>query len=369
MNRYALTQVLSLSSCSLALFVWYFFPGHDLYADQFVEIILSTLQLAIVPNAFLAILSAIVSLTKKQLKALSTRFVSTVFLLWGMVTLLLLILWGMLSIYSDKPTVLATFSVKHLGVTILIPAVMLLAIILGVVINLAPSFRRFIPVIRRIQSYSAILFDYIFLIIPLLVFFVFSKFLTIASFEHSMMALSYFLLSLSFVSTILVLVFPMIYRLFLGTSYARYFKLASPVCLITFLAGDSIAAIPLITHAVEQEQGGDLNISRILTVVAICFPWVGELANLIFPIYSATLEGFGFSTVLSIVSVGPFFMFTDPYISIPTLLGAFSFPENYKVTYLTLALLTDHMFEVCESAAVLFVVLRLKSLVDRTATQ
>ena len=366
MNRYSYTQLLSLSSCLLALIVWYVFPGHDLYADQFVGMTLSILQLVIIPNAFLGLLVALISLTKVQLKALSARFLGSMMILWGSVIALLLLLWLAISIYSNSPNILATFSASHAGIAFLIPAVMLLAIIMGLAVNAFSCLSVLRPGIQTVQYYSAKLFDYIFLLMPILVFFVVLKFLTIVNFEYSMIALKYFLLSLCFVITMLAVIFPFLYYSAAGISFYRYLHIVGPICLMTFLAGDSIAAIPLITLAVTQELNGDIKVSRILTIVVICFPWVGELANLLFPIYSATLEGYGLSTILSIVSVGPFFMFTDPYISIPSLMSAFNFPPEYQMTYLTLALLTDHMFEVCEAVAVLFVVLRLKMLLKKT---
>ena len=105
------------------------------------------------------------------------------------------------------------------------------------------------------------------------------------------------------------------------------------VFFMTFLAGDSIAAIPLIARAALGLPWLDYHLSRIITDAVICFPWIGESQFARFWRVSAALEGYGISNVVTIWSVGPFFMFTDPYISTPTLLQVLGFPERYQVTY------------------------------------
>ena len=108
-------------------------------------------------------------------------------------------------------------------------------------------------------------------------------------------------------------ILPLCFRYFLGVRYAEYFTLVSPIALMTFVAGDSLAAIPLIASAANQfGYRSNLQLATILTMVVICFPWLGELANLIFPVYGAAVEGYPVESVLNILAVGPFFMFTDP---------------------------------------------------------
>ncbi|MCP8351788.1 cation:dicarboxylate symporter family transporter [Candidatus Synchoanobacter obligatus] len=362
MNRYHVTQILSFISVFSAVVWWYMFPDNMLYADDVVGYMLMVLQLAIIPNAFLSLLTAVILLRAEQLKLMAGCFVRSVLLLWGIAVITLLALWFAISSGVGKPFMLPTFSVEGASVALAVPFVMLSAVILGVIIAKNERLKRFVPCIQNIQKQVSIVFEYIFLLIPVLVFFVIIKFLGFAGFDHSSMAIGYFMLALLFVAVVNAVIFPFLYRHFLSVTLKEYLDLIMPVALMTFLAGDSIAAIPLIARASRHHgQEEQVQVSRIITMVVICFPWVGELGNLIFPVYSATLESFGLSSILSILSVGPFFMFTDPYVSVPALMKTFNFPEVYRVTYMTLALLTDHMFEVCESIAVLFVVLRLKT--------
>jgi len=236
------------------------------------------------------------------------------------------------------------------------------AIMLGCLFSLYPSLSFMIPVIKNIQQRVSMLFEAVFILIPVLVFFVILNFLTQVGLEHSNMVIQYFMLAISFVVIMNFIIFPWLFYSLLGVSIRSYVSVVSPIVLMTFLAGDSIAAIPLIAkHADNFGAESDLSVSRMLTLVVICFPWVGELANLTFPIYSAFLEGYNWLGILKILSVGPFFMFTDPYISIPALLDSFAFPDYYRTTYMTLALLTDHMFEVSEAIAVFLVVCKLKT--------
>ncbi|UTC24105.1 hypothetical protein MMH89_02545 [Candidatus Comchoanobacter bicostacola] len=361
MNRYKVTQYLCLISCISAATWWWFFPGNDLNSEAVVSGILSLLQTAIVPNAFFSLLTAIITLSKDNLRLAVGGFLKAVGILWGVVIATLFLLWLLISNSGVTSTTLPTFNHQNMGVTILIPLVMLCSIILGFIIVKNQRLHRFIEPIQSIQNQVAILFDYIFYLIPVLVFFVIIKFLMVADFNHSIMAINYFLLAVSFVLLINIVMLPLLFRYVLWVPLSEYGTLVAPAVFMTFLAGDSIAAIPMIAHAAANKSDPeDLKLSKIITLVVICFPWVGELANLAFPIYSATIEGYGVSTIASILSVGPFFMFTDPYLSIPALLSAFNFPEIYKVTYLTLALLTDHMFEVSEAIAVLFVVVKIK---------
>ena len=340
-------------------------PHIDIHADQVVEFMLSILQAAIVPNAFFSLLTAIITLSKEQIKKLAGCFIKTVAILWGIVIITLFGLWLIISHTITTDAVLPTFNYHYIGITALIPIMMLLAIIFGSIISITPKLQGLVSPIKKVQYYVSLIFEYIFLLIPILVFFVMYKFLGIAGFEHSMMALNYFLLALIFVALMNIFILPCLFRFVLGVPFAHYTQLVGPVFLMTFLAGDSIAAIPLIARAADTEASREKpGLSRIITLVVISFPWIGELANLVFPIYSATLEGYGLSTILSILSVGPFFMFTDPYISIPSLLSVLDFPKLYQVTYLTLALLTDHMFEVCEAVAVLYCVIRLRKVID-----
>ena len=205
------------------------------------------------------------------------------------------------------------------------------------------------------------LFEMIYLLIPALVFFVVLNFLQYAETEHMRWALSYVGLSLVFVVSFIGVILPLCYRYFLGVSYRHYFTLVGPVALMTFVAGDSLAAIPLIAKEADGFGGrSDMRLSMILTMVVICFPWLGELANLIFPIYSAAVEAYPLQVILQMLAVGPFFMFTDPLISVPALLQTFSFPEIYQSAYLTMAIFTDHMFEASEAIAVLLVCAKLK---------
>lgn len=359
MNRYFFTQALSITAVLSATLWWYCFPDNGLHAGWYVEWMLGFLQAMILPNAFMSLLTAVLLLPSVQLKRLAGCFFQTMMMLWFVVSATLLSLWFILAEASVK-SALPTFTVDKVWLVILVPVIMIAAVLLGVCIVLTPRLSFLIPRIRLLQERVSMLFECVFVLIPMLVFFVVLKFLTTASLDKTNFVIHYFLLAIIFVSIINVIIFPLLYRYVLGVKGRRYIALISPVVLMTFIAGDSIAAVPLIANAAENYGQKDPSISKIITMVVICFPWVGELANLVFPIYTAILEHYDFYSVLSMLSVGPFFMFTDPYISIPNLLGAFNFLEEYQITYMTIALLTDHMFEVCESIAVLFVVLRLK---------
>ena len=369
LNRYALTQLLSIISASSAFLLWWFFPGLDIYADDVVPAMLAILQAVIIPNAFFGLLTAILLLSRSQLTKMLGCFLKSVMILWGVVTGTLLIIWLLLTKGEPQALLLPTFSSHSMGVTIIIPLVMLTAIMLGYIISITPRLEFIKPYVNTVQKYVSMVFEYIFLLIPLLVFFVITKFLNVADFNTSSMAIDYFMLAILFVGVINFIVLPCLFHFVLGVAFSDYTKLVAPVFFMTFLAGDSIAAIPLIARAADSEGDSDYHLSRIITLVVICFPWLGELANLLFPIYSASIEGYSLTNILSILSVGPFFMFTDPYISIPTLMQVFGFPKVYQVTYLTLALLTDHMFEVCEALAVLFVVIRLKKVLTKSQIQ
>lgn len=360
MNRYALTQVLSIISAVSAFFRWWLFPNADLYADSVVSIMLAILQAVIIPNAFFGLLTAMLLLNKSQLHKMFGCFLRSVGILWGTITSTLIIIWLIFSQGNAQPMVLPTLSSHSLGVTLIVPIVMISAVICGGIITAFPKLAFFKPYINTIQKYVSLVFEYIFLLIPVLVFFVITKFLNVADFNTSSMVIDYFMLAIVFVLVINFLILPCLFRFILGIAFKDYTRIVAPVFFMTFLAGDSVAAIPLIARAADQEEDENYHLSRIITLVVICFPWFGELANLLFPVYSSAIEGYSITNLFSILSVGPFFMFTDPLISIPILLDVFGFPEFYQVTYLTLALLTDHMFEVCESLAVLFVVIRLK---------
>ena len=63
--------------------------------------------------------------------------------------------------------------------------------------------------------------------------------------------------------------------------------------MMTILTGESLAAIPLIARAADHfGSKEDIQISRILTLLVICFPWLGELANLIFLCIVQRQKGF-----------------------------------------------------------------------------
>lgn len=361
MNRYLLTQIFTASAVVLALSWWLYAPGNDLAAGHYIEIMLRVLQIAIIPNAFLSLLTAVLSIKLDSLKSMFRCFVKTIGQLWGLVILVLFGVWVLYHSQNGQASVLPTFTPSKAGVTVLLPAVMVCSLFIGFAILRFPRLSFLTPWIINAQRKVALLFDYVFLLIPVLAFFVVLNFVNHVGFDHSVMVLHYFMLALTFVCIINFIVFPVLYNRVLEVKFSHYLSVISPVVLMTFVAGDSIAAIPLI--AVSADQFGATkapDAARMLTLVIICFPWVGELANLVFPIYSAVLEGFSYIGVLKILSVGPFFMFTDPYISIPVLLDSFGFPEYYRSTYMTMAILTDHMFEVSEAIAVLFVVSRLK---------
>lgn len=356
------TQLWSLGAV-VAASVWvYFFPHIDLYASEVVEWVLTILQSMIVPNAFMSLLTAVLVLSSRQLKKLALCFIKSIVMLWGGVSVSLLLLWFVLSQGQVEQTVLPTFTADKIGLVISVPLIMCLAVVLGSIIGSSVRLKTWIPYIREYQHYVSYLFDYVRFLIPVLVFFVMVKFLAYANFDKTVFVIEYFSLALLFVLVMALAVLPLLYRSFLKVTYKEYCALVWPVVLTTFLAGDSIAAVPLLAKAADEHDDEERHvISRVITLVVICFPWVGELANLVFPVYTAVLEKYDLSSVLSMLSVGPFFMFTDPYISIPRLLEVYGFSEAYQVSYMTIALLTDHMFEVCESLAVLFVVMRLKA--------
>lgn len=360
MNRYILTQLLSILAVISALAWWYFFPDQGLNAAYNVERLMCLLQSIIVPNAFLSLLTAVLLIPSAQFKRLAGCFFKSILLLWGVVCLTLFVLWFLLAQVSVKTAFLPTFSLDNIWIVALVPIAMVLAVTIGVTIVLNVRLKYLIPYIQRLQGWVASIFELVFLIVPVLVFFVILRFLNYAGLDMTSFVIHYFMLALSLVSVMNLIIFPLLFRYILNVPFSRYFSLVSPVVLMTFLAGDSIAAVPMIVHAGDQYGEDNHSVTRIMALVVICFPWVGELANLVFPIYTALLEQYDLTSILSILSVGPFFMFTDPYISIPNLLSAFNFSESYQVTYMTVALLTDHMFEVCESIAALFVVLRLK---------
>lgn len=360
LNRYALTQLLSILAVISAFSWWYFFPNQALNAAENVERLMCLLQSIIVPNAFLSLLTAVLLIPSAQFKRLAGCFFRSILLLWGVVCFTLFSLWFVLAQASVKTAFLPTFSTDNIWIVALVPAAMVLAVILGVSIVLNVRFRFLIPYIQTLQGWVASVFELVFLIVPVLVFFVILRFLNYAGLDMTSFVIHYFMLALSLVGIMNLIIFPLLFKYTLNVPFSRYVPLVYPVVLMTFLAGDSIAAVPMIVHAGDQYGEDNHRVTRILALVVICFPWVGELANLVFPIYTALLEQYDLTSVLSILSVGPFFMFTDPYISIPNLLGVFDFSEAYQVTYMTVALLTDHMFEVCESIAALFVVLRLK---------
>lgn len=368
MNRYFLTQIISILAVFSAVLWWYFFPSYHLYAADNVERLMCLLQSIIVPNAFLSLLTAVLLLPAGRLRRLGGCFIRSVLLLWGIVCSTLLFIWFCLSNTGIQVSFLPTFTSDKAWIVVLVPIAMVLAIILGTLIVLTPKLRWAIPWIQMVQEKVARLFEVVFLVVPLLVFFVTLRFLHYSGFDMTEFVIHYFVLAVSLVLTMNLVAFPLLYRFFLGIPFRQYIPLVTPVVVMTFLAGDSVASVPMIVHAADQYGEDNHEVTRILALVMICFPWVGELSNLVFPVYTALLESYDFSSVVSILSVGPFFMFTDPYISIPTLLSAFNFSEGYQVAYMTVALLTDHMFEICESIAVLFVVMRLKLMLFHNAT-
>jgi Na+/H+-dicarboxylate symporter len=360
LNRHVATQFLSVFAVGSAVTCWYFFPNKGLYATTVVEWVLFILQSIIVPNAFLSLLTAVLLLPGRQLKSMASCFFKSILLLWFVVTATLFSLWYVFSKASLQALMWPTFTADKIGLVILVPIAMVMSVTLGVGIVLTPSLHFLKPRIASLQQKVSYLFESVYLLIPIMVFFVTLEFLHCAELDMTQFVMKYFFLSLSYVCVMNLFIFPLLYRYFIDVRFSDYVSLISPVVLMAFLAGDSIAAVPMISHAADQFGQEDKSISRIITMVVICFPWIGELANLIFPIYIAILEQYDLSSVLSILSVGPFFMFTDPYISIPSLLSVLNFSEAYQVTYMTIALLTDHMFEVCEAIAALFVVIRLK---------
>lgn len=368
MGRYFAVQLLSVSAVFAAVTWWSYFPGESLNAATRVETLMMLLQSAIVPNAFMSLLTAVLLIPAKQLRKLAGCFFSSIIMLWGIVCSTLAALWYILAHTQLKPALLPTFTADHFWLVSLVPVAMVLAVIFGVIIAFTPRLRFLVPHVRSLQAKTAVLFECVYVLVPLLVFFVVLRFLNYTDFDITGFMLDYFLLAVSLVSIVNIVIFPLLYRYFIGVRFFEYAKLIYPIVLMTFLAGDSVAAVPLVASAADEFGEKDHSISHIISVVVICFPWVGELCNLVFPIYSAILEQYDFSSILSILSVGPFFMFTDPYVSIPNLLSVYNFSEVYQVSYMTAALLTDHMFEMCEVIAVLFVVLRLKLTLFRNTT-
>lgn len=341
----------------MAIIWWSIGDGNDLHSAFMVENLLLLLQTIMIPNAFFGLMAAVVILDSKDLVLISRRFIKIITLLWLIVIITLLIVWICFNFSIKSQFVLPTFTAKNMGIAWLLPMMMLGAITLGSLISVLPSMQRFTSTVLTIQKYVSALFDGIFIVIPILVFFVILNFLNHVGIEHTGMVIKYFMLAVTFVSIMNFILFPVLYKYLLGVPLQSYFSLVYPVALMTFLAGDSIAAIPLIALAASSiGQDNNPELTKMITMVVICFPWVGELANLSFPIYSAALEGYNWLGVAKILSVGPFFMFTDPYISIPILMDSFGFPEYYRITYMTMALFTDHMFEVSEAIAVLLVV-------------
>ncbi len=363
LNKYHKVQISCLGGVLAALFWQYCLPQYLFDASIGVDIILSILQAILVPNVFFSLTCAIILLEAKLLKKLASGFVKLIGALWLLVSLVLLGFWWVL-FDASHAQVIAPVATSSAGVTALLPLMIALAVLAGYLFTCIERLKPYQAKLHYIQIKVSRLFELVYVLVPCLVFFVVLNFIQNAEFERIWWTLNYIGLSVVFVCTFITLLLPLCYRYFLQVPYLGYWSMIWPVALLTFVAGDSLAAVPLIAKAADEfGDHSDMRLATIITMVVICFPWLGELANLIFPIYSAAVEAYPLHLVLKMLMVGPFFMFTDPLISVPVMLKTFAFPEIYQSAYLTMAIFTDHMFEMSEAIAVLLVCARLKMLV------
>jgi Na+/H+-dicarboxylate symporter len=363
LNKYHKVQISCLGGILTALFWQYCLPQYLFDASIGVDIILSILQAILVPNVFLSLTCAIILLEAKLLRKLASGFVKLIGSLWLLVSLVLLGFWLVL-FDASHTQIVAPVVIGNAGITALLPLMIGLAVLMGYLFTQVERLEPYQAMLHQIQIKVSRLFELVYVLVPFLVFFVVLNFIQNAEFERIWWTLNYIGLSVVFVTTFITLLLPLCYRYFLQVPYWGYWSMILPVALLTFVAGDSLAAVPLIAKAADEfGDHSDMRLATIITMVVICFPWLGELANLIFPIYSAAVEAYPLHIVLKMLMVGPFFMFTDPLISVPVMLKTFAFPEVYQSAYLTMAIFTDHMFEMSESIAVLLVCARLKMLV------
>ena len=256
--------------------IWhFFFPDQSLYAEHIVDYVLTVLQLAIIPNVFFNLLMAMILLSVAQMKRISWVFLKTILILWATVTVILFGIWWVMLDSSLTLLNVPAFSYENMGLSFALPLVICLSIILGVGVVSLPALHFLKPYIAFCQEKVVMLFDGVFVLLPVLVFFVVVNFLSNVGDSHIHWIFNYMGLSITFVSMFLLGVLPFLYWSLLSVGVKEYWQLVMPVVIMTILAGDSIAAIPLISRATDSfGSERDPKISQVLTLVVICFPWL-----------------------------------------------------------------------------------------------
>lgn len=329
-----------------------------------VECTILAHQLPIVPYVVISLLIGIGSLKPKRAVVLLKKMTWVLLFIWVFSLGMLFSMAYIFSLIPAKPLIWMPMPESaHAMQTSPAWMISMLFLLISSSIGLMhlPDKHLLLQPLGIIKKVIEAIFDMLLTLLPLSLFFLLTHALMGLSWAHVSHASVYLMACLIFCGFFVLWFYPWALYVFTRMSYQRIWKDIFPCLWLSFLAGDCAIALPLMLNMLRrllhEIEDPDEELGQVLIPIAFAVPMAGSVGNLLFLFFASLMYGIPFAWLEygMIGLLGPVTMFSEPVISVPTLLTWLNFSKDSVPVYMLLAVLTDPIFDAAEAFSIIFV--------------
>jgi len=358
-------------SVLLAVAYSVYYPGHSVFIDSGVDFTILIHQLPIIPYVFISIFLGIGSLHVTTAGRVMRRVVIILAVIWLCSLCILFLLAYIFSVFHSLQQGAPMVSLPAVSVSKNLQDVVVSPTYIVAIIFLisAASFglmhiehkEVLLKPLRVISQMIEFIFDILLTILPISLFFLLTHALGNMTYKTFQQTSVYIVTSGMFCLFFVVWVYPWALRVFAHMPIRRIQHEVFPCLWLSFLAGDCAVALPLILtalrHLISDFTRDDAqSLVSILIPIAFAVPMAGSIGNLIFLFFTSLIYQMplDWSHYGLISLMGPLTMFSEPIISIPTMLSLLSLPQESMALYMLTGVMTDPIFDAAEAFSIIF---------------
>ena len=364
-------NILLVASIFMAIAYGWFFPGPNDFIRFGVDFIILIHQIPVIPYVFISILVGIGSLNVQSAGRVIKRLMTILSIIWLFSIVFLFFLAYVFSQAAGSGAHDALNSLMYpVGIDMpeiavsssFIPAVIFLIATAGFGLMQLPDKDQLLKPLRVISEVIEYIFDCLLVMLPFSLFFLLAHAVSVMTLQTFQQTSVYLMASSIFCLFFIFWLYPWGLKVFANMPFQRIQHEIFPCLWLSFLAGDCAVALPLMLTALRhllkdiiREEHSML--IGVLIPIAFAVPMAGSIGNLIFLFFTSLMYNIPmqWSHYFLIAFMGPVTMFSEPIISIPSMLTLLSLPKESLPLYMLAGVITDPIFDAAEAFSILFI--------------
>lgn len=347
------------------------------YPSQFiqfgVDFTILIHQMPVVPYVFISMFLGIGSLEPHRAGRVLYKLALTLIFVWSVSLVVLFFLaFAFVSIqalFVEQMSMAPALWAEGVGHAVTqawspasIPAIIFLVGVSSVGLMHAPEKEKILAPLRVLSEIIECIFEWLLRLIPVSLFFLLAHAVHVMTLDKLHQTGVYLLGAFLFCAFFVLWAFPWALSVFIGLRMRHTLAKIMPCLWLSFLAGDCAVALPLMLKVLKDllqpvEEGQKDPLVSVMIPIAFAVPMAGSIGNLLFLFFSGLLHQGVFSwwDYVLIGTMGPLTMFSEPVISIPTMLSLLSLPPHLTPLYMLVSVMTDPFFDAAEAFSIIFI--------------